>query len=125
MMWQKIFSTVGARYLVAVANLVVVILNAKALGLQQVGEIGLLTAAVNLIITFNSLFAGSTLVYFLSRAHNRPVLLLAYGWAIVGSFIGTGIFALLPFFSLTYMPYVLLLSLLGSVANVNTRRLLA
>ena len=37
MMWQKIFSTVGARYLVAVANLVVVILNAKALGLQQVG----------------------------------------------------------------------------------------
>ena len=125
MMWQKIFSTVGARYLVAVANLVVVILNAKALGLQQVGEIGLLTAAVNLIITFNSLFTGSTLVYFLSRAHNRPVLLLAYGWAIVGSFIGAGIFALLPFFSLTYMPYFLLLSLLGSVANVNTRRLLA
>ena len=91
-MWQKIFSTVGARYLVAFANLVMVIINAKALGLQQVGEIGLITAAVNLIITFNSLFTGSTLVYFLSHSPQRPVLLLAYGWSVAGTLLGAGFF---------------------------------
>ena len=124
-MWQKIFSTVGARYLVAFANLVMVIINAKALGLQQVGEIGLITAAVNLIITFNSLFTGSTLVYFLSHSPQRPVLLLAYGWSVAGTLLGAGFFACLSLFPSIYWPYLLLLSLLGSVANVNTRRLLA
>ena len=44
-MLKKILGTIGSRYLIAFLNLALIFINAKVLGIEGVGMIGLLVAS--------------------------------------------------------------------------------
>ena len=123
-MWKSILGTVGARYLVALLNLLLIFVNAKVLGAEGLGLVGILIASINLVTTFNSIFCGGTIVYFMHRYSLRDVFIPAYLWAIFGSLLATAVLALVGMFPLRYLADVYLLSLTGSLITANSRFLL-
>lgn len=120
-MWKSILGTVGARYLVALLNLLLIFVNAKVLGAEGLGLVGILIASINLVTTFNSIFCGGTIVYFMHRYSLRDVFIPAYLWAIFGSLLATAVLALAGMFPLRYLADVYLLSLTGSLITANSR----
>ena len=84
-MLKKILGTIGTRYLIAFLNLALIFVNAKVLGVEGVGLIGLLLASVNIAIIFDSVLCGNTLVYFMNRYSIRAIIMPSYLWAFIGS----------------------------------------
>ena len=46
-MLKKILGTIGSRYLIAFLNLALIFINAKVLGIEGVGMLGLIVDSVN------------------------------------------------------------------------------
>ena len=49
-MLRKILTTIGTRYLIAILNLALIFVNAKVLGIEGVGMVGLLVASINITV---------------------------------------------------------------------------
>lgn len=123
-MLKKILGTIGTRYLIALLNLALIFINAKALGAAGVGMVGLIVASINIAVIFNSILCGNTIVYFMNR-HTMPVVFLpAYGWAFVGSALATGAMYLAGLLPVGYGMDIYLLGVLNSLVAVNARFLL-
>lgn len=123
-MLKKILGTIGTRYLIALLNLMLIFINAKALGVEGVGMAGILLAAINIAAVFNGVLSGNTLVYFMNRYSLHTVLLPAYLWPFVGSALACAAMLLFGLFPVTYLLDVYLLSLTSSFITVNARLLL-
>ncbi len=123
-MLRRILGTVGTRYLVALFNLMLIFINAKVLGVEGVGTIGLILASVNIAVIFNSLFSGNTLVYFMNRYPIRTLCLPAYGWTVIGSAIACGFMAATGLLPAGYRIDIYLLAILNSLVTANARFLL-
>ena len=61
-MLKKILGTIGTRYLIAFLNLMLIFINAKALGVEGVGLVGILLASINIAVVFNGVLSGNTIV---------------------------------------------------------------
>ncbi len=105
-MVKKLLGTIGTRYLVAILNLILIIVNAKVLGLEGVGLVGLIIASVNIVVIFCGIFSGNTLVYFMGRYSVRALFPVAYGWTIGGAFIFCGLMSLSGLIPATYFEAV-------------------
>ena len=77
-MLKKILGTIGSRYLIAFLNLALIFINAKVLGIEGVGMIGLIVASVNIAVIVNGILCGNTIVYFMNRYSMRTIFLPAY-----------------------------------------------
>ena len=84
-MLKKILGTIGSRYLIAFLNLALIFINAKVLGIEGVGMIGLIVASVNIAVIVNGILCGNTIVYFMNRYSMRTIFLPAYLWTPIGS----------------------------------------
>ena len=84
-MLKKILETIGSRYLIAFLNLALIFINAKVLGIEGVGMIGLIVASVNIAVIVNGILCGNTIVYFMNRYSMRTIFLSAYLWTPIGS----------------------------------------
>ena len=82
---RDIVGTIASRYLIAVLNLVLIFINAKVLGVEGVGLIGIILASVNIAMMFNGILAGNTIVYFMNRYSLQAVFRPSYLWTLVGS----------------------------------------
>lgn len=123
-MLKKILGTIGTRYLIAFLNLMLIFINAKVLGVEGVGMIGILLASVNIAVLFNGVLAGNTIVYFINRYSIRTIFYPAYLWTLIGSGIACGLMYLFGLFPEKYLLDVYLLSILSSLATANARFLL-
>lgn len=121
---RKVLETVATRYLVAFLNLVLLFVNAKVLGAEGLGLVGIILASMNLAVIFNSIFCGSTIVYFMNRYGMKRLVAPAYLWAVAGSAVATGVMAALGLFPLAYAADVYFLALLNSLIAANSRFLL-
>lgn len=122
-MLRKIIETIGTRYLVAFLNLILLVLNARALGIHGVGLIGLVLAAVN-VMMWQQWLSGNTIVYFMNRYPSFQVFIPAYLWTIS---MGAGfciMWSKRPLILKIYGIHVYLLSLLLSLTAANARFLL-
>lgn len=123
-MLKKILGTIGTRYLIAILNLALIFINAKVLGIEGVGMIGLIVASINISVVFNGILCGGTIVYFMNRYSMRTIFLPAYLWSFIGSAIaciGMYVTGLLP---TSYWLDIYLLSILNSLVAANARFLL-
>ena len=77
-MLKKILGTIGTRYLIAFLNLMLIFINAKALGVEGVGRVGILLASINIAVVFNGVLSGNTIVYFMNRYSLHTILFPAY-----------------------------------------------
>lgn len=123
-MVKKLLGTIATRYLVAVLNLILIVVNAKVLGLEGVGLIGVIIASVNIVVIFCGIFAGNTLVYFMGRYSVRTLFPIAYGWTIGGSIAVSALMAASGLVPADYFDDVLILALLNSLVTANARFLL-
>ena len=56
---RDLFTTIGTRYLIAILNLALIFINAKVLGVEGVGLVGLILAIVGIATMFCGILAGS------------------------------------------------------------------
>jgi hypothetical protein len=55
---RDLFGTISTRYLIAILNLALIFINAKALGVEGVGLVGLILAAIGIATMFCGILAG-------------------------------------------------------------------
>jgi O-antigen/teichoic acid export membrane protein len=123
-MLKDMLETIGSRYLIAALNLILIFINAKVLGIEGMGLIGLIWASVNIIVMVNGVFGGSTIVYFINQYAIRTIFPVAYLWIVIGTGIGCGILWLLKLLPAGYETDIYLLTALYSFAIANSRFLL-
>lgn len=123
-MLKKILGTIGTRYLIAILNLALIFINAKALGVQGVGMAGIIIASVNIAVMFNGILAGNTIVYFMNRYSMQTIFVPAYVWTLIGSGISCGGMQLAGLLPVGYGKDIYLLSVLSSLVTANARFLL-
>ena len=123
-MLKKILGTIGTRYLIALLNLALIFVNARVLGIEGVGLVGLIVASMNLVVIFNGILSGNTLVYFMHRYSMRTVMRPAYLWVPLGSVVACGVMALIGFLPKGYEVAICLLAMLNSYVTANARFLL-
>jgi O-antigen/teichoic acid export membrane protein len=87
-MLKDILGTLATRYLVALLNLALIFVNARILGVEGVGVVGLIWASVSINVTINSVFSSNTLVYFLNKYPIRTLYPIAVAWIFAGSGLG-------------------------------------
>ena len=92
---RDLFTTIGTRYLIAILNLALIFVNAKVLGVEGVGLVGLILAIVGIATMFCGILAGNTIVYFMNRYSMPAVFLPSYCWTPVGAGIPCGSMAIL------------------------------
>ena len=73
-MLKKIIGTTGTRILNAVFNLIILVLITNKIGNEGLGIIGLILVDITIIQLSVDLVAGSSLVYFASRANLGQLL---------------------------------------------------
>ena len=123
-MLKKILGTIGTRYLIALLNLALIFVNARVLGIEGVGLVGLIVASMNLVVIFNGILSGNTLVYFMHRYSMRAVMRPAYLWVPLGSVVACSAMALIGFLPKGYEVAICLLAMLNSYVTANARFLL-
>lgn len=123
-MLRKILGTIGTRYLIAFLNLMLIFINAKVLGAEGVGLIGIILASVNIAVVCNGVLSGNSIVYFMNRYSMHTILLPAYIWPLVGSSIACGLMTLFGLFPGEYLLDIYLLSVISSFITINARFLL-
>ncbi|MDR2533406.1 MAG: polysaccharide biosynthesis C-terminal domain-containing protein [Tannerellaceae bacterium] len=123
-MFKQILAVTGTRYAIAVLNLILIFVNARTLGAEGVGAVGLIWAAININLTVNSLLGGNSLVYFMPRYPLPMLLPVAMFWIVAGSTTGTVIMQLAGILPGGSAIHVGFLSVLYSAATANTRFLL-
>lgn len=121
---RDIVGTIASRYLIAVLNLVLIFINAKVLGVEGVGLIGIILASVNIAMMFNGILAGNTIVYFMNRYSLQAVFRPSYLWTLVGSGLACGVMSVIGMLPEGYFTDVYCLSVLVSLVAANSRFLL-
>ena len=123
-MFKDIIGTIGARYVVAFLNLLLIVINSKVLGRDGVGLVGIIYASASFAVIFNSILCGNTIVYFMNRYNLRSVFYPAYIWAFAGSAIACFVMYLLNMLPEGYEAIVCALAVLMSLVPANTLMLL-
>ena len=123
-MLKKILGTIGTRYLIAFLNLMLIFINAKALGVEGVGLVGIILASINIAVVFNGVLSGNTIVYFMNRYSIHTILFPAYAWPLIGSGLACASMLLFGLFPKEYLTDIYVLSLISSFITTNARFLL-
>ncbi|GAB6394995.1 MAG: polysaccharide biosynthesis C-terminal domain-containing protein [Bacteroidales bacterium] len=123
-MLKDILGTVCTRYLIALLNLALIVVNAKVLGIEGVGFIGLFWASISINVTVNSIFSGNTIVFFLGKYPVRTLFPIAVAWAFAGSALGCCAMYVLGLLPEGYAGDVYGITVLHSLAIANSRFLL-
>lgn len=121
---KDLVTTIGTRYLIAFLNLGLIFINAKVLGIEGVGLIGLILAIVGITTIFCGILAGNTIVYFMNRYSMQALFLPSYCWTPIGAGIACCSMAFLGILPEGYALDVYILSILTSLVATNSRFLL-
>jgi O-antigen/teichoic acid export membrane protein len=118
-MIRNILSTISTRVLVALLTLIMVLVNARQLGAENVGTISLIILAIAILQLVSNLVGGGALVYLVPREQLMKLYLPACAWAMITSFLGTFLLTVLHLVPEGYTWHVMILSLLLSLFTVN------
>jgi O-antigen/teichoic acid export membrane protein len=123
-MFKNIIGTIGARYVVAFLNLLLIFINSKVLGRDSMGVVGIIYASANIAVIFNSILCGNTIVYFMNKYNLRYVFYPAYAWAFAGSIVACYVMYLFNILPEGYEVEVFGLAALISLVTANSLLLL-
>lgn len=124
-MLRDILHTIGSRYIVALLGFALILINAKVLGVEGVGLVGLIWASINIIITINSVLSNNTIVYFCNKYPVRVIYPISFLWIFVGTGIGCGVLWLLGLLPSGYGWDIYFITILYSMGVMHSRFLLA
>lgn len=107
--------TIGAKFIILLANFVLVIFSTRIWGSEGRGEIALVLANVSIITIFSNVFCGSTVAYHTPRLQRDFLLLVSLSGAILISVSGAFVFSAL--FGFKYFLPLFVISLLISLTT--------
>ena len=118
-MFKKILGTAGSKILIAGISLLVVFFNARYLGAEGVGTIGLIVLGITIILLVTNFIGGTALVYLSSRVDNFKLLLISYLWAFLVALFFWVLMRFVDFVPKGYASHVVALSLAYALASVH------
>jgi len=107
--------TIGAKFIILLANFVLVVFSTRIWGSEGRGEIALVLANVSIITIFSNVFCGSTVAYHTPRLQRDFLLLVSLSGAILISVSGAFVFSAL--FGFKYFLPLFVISLLISLTT--------
>ncbi len=119
-MFGKILNTFGARALSAVINLLIAIILSQYLGPAGKGLQSLIITTITFVLVFANLVGGATLVYLVPRHKPSLLILPSYLWTILVSLVSFFVLRLFPSVEGSYVIHICILSVLNSIAAINT-----
>jgi O-antigen/teichoic acid export membrane protein len=123
-MFRNILDTTIVKILNALVTFAVLLINARMLGPENLGTIGLILLAVTIILMLNNLVGGGALVFLIPRFSLKRIVSLSYGWTVIASVIGTALYGLLKIEPVDYLVHIFFLSLVLGFCFVNQNALL-
>jgi O-antigen/teichoic acid export membrane protein len=118
-MVKHIFNTTIVKLINAVVTFVILLINARMLGPENLGTIGLLLLAVTIILMLNNLVGGSALIFLIPRFSLRKIVAFAYSWCLLVALSGGLLIMLFQIEPIQYHLHITLLSMLLGIGFVN------
>ncbi len=123
-MLKKILGTAGSRIIIALITCAIVVINARMLGKDGVGEIVLIVLGIAIILLMSNFGGGGALVYLIPRYDPFKLIVPSYAWAIVSSVVGAYLLSFFKLIPVEYTRHVLFLSLFQALGATNLNFLL-
>jgi len=117
---RKIINTFSTRAIAAVINLLIAVVLSQYLGPEGKGIQSLIITTITFVLVFANLVGGATLVYLVPRHAPSLLILPSYGWTIITAAISYFILMLFPLKDPSFTIHICILSVLNSVAAINT-----
>jgi O-antigen/teichoic acid export membrane protein len=117
---KKILHTFGTKAISAVINLLIAVLLSQYLGPAGKGVQSLIITTITFVLVFANLVGGGTLVYLVPRHKPSLLVLPSYLWTLFVAAIAYLLLLVFPVVEKDYLAHICLLSVLNSVASVNT-----
>jgi O-antigen/teichoic acid export membrane protein len=123
-MIRYIFNTTLVKGVNAFVTFLILLINARMLGPENLGTIGLLLLAVTVILMMNNLVGGSALIFLTPRYSLKRIVLLSYLWCLVSVTLGGFVITLFRIEPVQYSSHIIALSALLGLGYVNQNILL-
>lgn len=117
-MISNIINTFSSRIGIAAISFFSLLLNARFLGSEGVGTIGIIVLGITIFQLLSNLLNGS-IIYLSSKVNQSTLLLLCYLWSFLCLGLFWGINSIYPVFDESYRLEIYLLSLLQSVIAIH------
>ncbi|HXB41566.1 MAG TPA: polysaccharide biosynthesis C-terminal domain-containing protein [Bacteroidia bacterium] len=117
-MFGKIIQTIFSKGIISIINFLMVVLTAQYLGAGGRGEISMLFLNITVILLFNDIIGGSSLVYLTSKRNPYTLFLPAMAVGLFTGIVFPFLFNLHFNFPKTELVYFLLLTLLSNFSSI-------
>jgi O-antigen/teichoic acid export membrane protein len=117
-MLAKIIQTIFSKGIISIINFLVVLITARFLGADGRGEISLMFLNITVILLFNDIIGGSSLVYLTSKRDPYSLLLPAIATGLLTGLLFPFLFQLYFHFSTMELAYFILLTLLSNFSSI-------
>ena len=118
-MFSRILTTTASRLIIALTNLGIVTVAARALGAEGMGTISLFILGISIILIVSALVGGSVLVYMASRYPVVQLISPAWAWALLVSAAGSFLLTWLELSPPEYAFDLFAISMLQSLFSIN------
>ena len=95
MFLQNIFKTFVSKVLILLINFAVLTLTTNYFGLEGRGLISIIMADMAIVVIFNNILGGSSIVYFINKVGLSKLILPAVIWIILSSVVVASVFTVL------------------------------
>lgn len=119
-MLKIIASNFFVRFFSAIANLILAVIISQYLGADGKGEQSIILATITIILLFDNLIGGASIVYLTPRMGLKNLLFTSYLWSILISLVCLIIMLIIPGFSIKHLISIAILSGINSIASINS-----
>ena len=123
-MFRNIYTTFATNFVSALLNLLIAVVISQTLGAHVKGEQSIILTNIVIILLFNNIIGGATLVYIVPRFNNRKVLLYSYIWAFIVCFGAFLVTRMIPGLNHELLLHTFILTFISALAAANTMILL-
>ncbi len=123
-MFKNIYTTFATNFASALLNLLIAVVISQTLGAEVKGEQSIILTNIVIILLFNNIIGGATLVYIVPRYNNRKVMLYSYLWAFIICSGAFGVTRLFPGLNHELLIHTFILTFISALASANAMMLL-
>ena len=118
-MLAKIIQTIFSKGIISIINFLVVMVTARYLGSEGRGHISIMFLNITVILLFNDIIGGSSLVYLTSKRNSYSLFVPAVAVGIFTGVLFPFLFQLYFHFGKTELLYFVLLTLLSNLSSIS------
>jgi len=118
-MLSKIIQTIFSKGIISIINFLVVLITARYLGSEGRGHISIMFLNITVILLFNDIIGGSSLVYLTSKRNPFTLFIPALAVGLFSGLLFPFLFHLYFHFQKTELLYFIALTLLSNLSSIS------